>query len=212
MLVFGTGFIANNLRAQDAGRMRYVPSSSDIAAFFHGELSESRHPALARYNARYLHLMSEKPLSDGMSPSQPQIYRLLVETRPHNTPVVVRLSIKADGSGEAVVKVSQSARFADTLAVNRTEVVSRENVDDFLRLMGTSSFWSGPVVEQFDANKPVRIGAAGWILEGTREGSYHVVSRSIERQASLTNTVMFLAKNIGKLDLTPEGTLPIDGR
>lgn len=212
MLLFGAGFITSNLRAQDTGRLRYVPSSSDIAAFFHGELSESSHPALANYNARYLHLMGEKPLSDGVSPSQPQTYRLLVETRPHNTPVVVRLSIKADGTGEAVVKVSQSARFADTLTVNRTEVVSRENADDFLRHMGTASFWSRPVVEQFDVHKPVSMGAAGWILEGTREGSYHVVCRTAERQASLTNAVMFLAKNIGKLDLTPEGTLPGDGR
>ena len=212
ILVFATGFIANSLRAQDAGWLRYIPSSGDIAAFFHGELSESSHPALAKYNARYLHLMGEKPLSDVVSPSHPQIYRLLVETRPHNIPVVVRLSIKADGSAEAVVKVSQSPRFADTLTVNRTEVVSRENVDDFLKLVGTASFWSAPVVKQFDTNKPVRMGAAGWILEGTKGGSYHVVCRSIETQASLTNTVMFLAKNVGKLDLTPAGTLPSGGR
>jgi hypothetical protein len=212
MLLFGIGLIANSLRAQDTGRLRYVPSSSDIAAFFHGELSESSHPAFVRSNARYLHLMGEKPLSDSMSPSLPQIYRLLVETRPHNTPVVVRLSIKAGGSGEAVVKVSQSARFADTLTVNRTEVVSRENVDDFLKLLGTASFWSAPVFEQFDAHKPVRLGTAGWILEATKEESYHIVCRGTDTRAALTNTVMFLTKNIGNLDLTPEGTLPSDGR
>jgi hypothetical protein len=211
-LLFAIGLIANSLHAQDAGRMRYVPSSSDIAAFFHGELSESSHPALARYNARYLHLMEEKPLLDGMSPTHLQIYRLLVESRPHNTPVVVRLSIKVDGSGEAVVKVSQGARFADTLTVNRTEVVSREKMDDFLKLLGTTSFWSAPVFEQFDAHKRVRMGTAGWILEGTKEGSYHIVCRGTDTLATLTNTVMFLAKNIGKLDLTPEGRLSSDGR
>jgi hypothetical protein len=146
ILLFGTGFIANSLRAQDAGWLRYVPSSSDIAAFFHGELTESNHPALAAYNARYLHLMGENPLSDGVSPSLPQIYRLLVETRPHGIPLVVRLSIKADSSGGAVVKVSQNLRFSDTLTVNRTEVVSRENVDAFLKLLVTASFWSEPVV------------------------------------------------------------------
>jgi hypothetical protein len=153
--------------------------------------------------------MGEKPLSDGVGPSVPQIYRVVVETRPHGIPLAVRLSVKADGSGEAVVKVTQNPRFSDTLAVYRTEVVSRENVDTFLKLLVTASFWSEPVVEQIDLSKPVRMGtmAAGWILEGAKEGSYHVVCRSIEPQASLTNAVMFLARSIGKLDLTSEGAL-----
>jgi hypothetical protein len=127
---------------------------------------------------------------------------------------VVRLSVKADSSGEAVVKVSQNLRFSDTLKVNRTEVVSRENVDAFLKLLVTASFWSEPVVEHLDVKKPVRMGtmAAGWIFEGTKERSYHVVCRSTETQAPLTNAVMFLARNIGKLDLTPEGALSNDGR
>jgi hypothetical protein len=170
ILLFATGFSARSLHAQNAGWVRYIPSAGDIAVFFQGELSESSHPALAKYNARYLRLMGEEPLSDVVSLSHPQIYRLLVENPPHSISVVVRLSIKTDGSGEAVVKVSHSPRFADTLIVNRTEVVSRENVDDFLKLVATASFWSVPVVEQFDTNKPVSMGTAGWILEGTKEG------------------------------------------
>jgi hypothetical protein len=214
ILLLGTGFIANSLCSQDADGLRHVPSSSEIAAFFHGELTETNHPALAKYNARYLLVMGERPLSDGVGLSVPQIYRMVVETRPHGMPLAVRLSIKADGSGEAVVKVTQNPRLSDTLTVNRTEVVSRENVDAFLKLLVTASFWSEPVVEQIDLSKPVRMGtmAAGGILEGAKEGSYHVVCRSIEPHASLTNAVMFLAKNIGKLDLTPEGALSSGSR
>lgn len=136
--VLGTG----QSSAQNAERLRYIPSSNDIAQYFHGELSASDHVASAY--CRYLHLMGEMPLTGAISAQAPQVYRMMVEAPPHNIPVVVRLTIRADGAGEVVVKVGQSPRFPDVLTVNRTADVSRADVDDFLKLLASSAFWSMP--------------------------------------------------------------------
>lgn len=72
---------------QSTGRLRYVPSPDDIAAYFRGELSADSHEALAYYGARDLHIMEEKPLFES-DPNFSEMYRVLVETRPHNAPVL----------------------------------------------------------------------------------------------------------------------------
>ena len=144
--------------------------------------------------------MGEKPLVVDKSPQAPQIFRMVVETRPYNVPVVVRLTIGTDGIGEVVAKVAQSARFPDVLTVNRTAAVSSADVNEFLKLLTDSGFWLKPVQAPLDIERVV-MGEPGWMLEGSNEGSYHVVWRNTSGLTSLKQAVMFLAVNISKLDL-----------
>jgi hypothetical protein len=156
--------------------------------------------------------MGERPLVDTANPSTTQFYRVLIETRPHNVPVVVRLSIEADGSGGVVAKIGQSPGFAGDLAMNRTATVSRKDIDDFLKRLGNSNFWTMPVLEPFDIHRSVEMGEASWMLEGEKEGSYHVVCRGTPRLASLRETAMYLVVHIGKVDLASVGNLPGDDK
>jgi hypothetical protein len=193
---------------QDVGRLRYVPTPDDIAQFFHGELSASDHVALAY--CRDLHLMEETPLAGAGGAQAHQVYRLVVETRPYNTPVVVRLSIGTEGTGQIVAKVGQSVRFPDILTVDRTADVSRVDVDQFLKLLTNSGFWSMPVLPPFDLHH-VALGEPGWMLEGGAGGSYRVAWRNTSALASLKDPVMFLVLNIGKVDLASTATRPGGG-
>ncbi len=191
---------------QDLGRLRYIASPEEIARFFQGKLPAGN--VWARDNARCLHLMGEKPLVETAGPQIPQVYRLLVETRPYGIPVVVRLSIGPDGTGEVVGKMGHSPRFPDVLTVNRIAKVSQAEIDEFLKLLADSGFWSMPVFETIDPHH-VMMGEPGWMFEGAKGGSYHVVCRGTSSLDSLKKAVMFLA-DVSKLDLASTTIRPAD--
>jgi hypothetical protein len=194
--------------AQNVGWSGKPPSPGDVAQFFQGQISAD--DAWARYNIPLLHLMGEKPLAEAAEPQAAQVYRLFFQTRPSGIPVVVRLSVGPDGTGEVVSKISQSARAADVLAVHRTVNLSRTEVGDFYKLLADSGFWSMPVHEQINIHH-VLMGETGWIFEGKKEGSYHVVCRGTSSLASLKKAVMFLV-DVSKLDLASTTIRPDDGR
>jgi hypothetical protein len=102
LLVIGT-LVSCQSDGQDLGRLRYVASPDEIARFFQGKLPAGN--VWARDNARYLHLMGEKPLVETAGPQAPQVYRLVVQTRPYGIPAIVRLSIASDGTGEVIGKI-----------------------------------------------------------------------------------------------------------
>lgn len=177
--------------AQDVDRLRYVPPPQEIFQFFQGNLGPNNGRPLAVGYARYLHLMREKPLAETAGPQGVQVYRLLLETRPYNIPVVVRLSILPDSTGEVVAKISHSHRFADRLTANKTIGVSRADVEQFLKLLVDWGFWSMPVLERIETTR-TRLGGVGWMLEGEKEGHYHVVCRGDANLTHLTGAVLFL--------------------
>ena len=189
---------------QDLTRPHYVASPDEITRFFQGRLPKDS--VLSRENARYLHLMREKPLVDAAGAYAPQVYRLLIETRPYGVPVVVRLSITLDGTGEVVGKIANSPRFPDDLTTNQTAKISRAEINEFVKLLADSDFWSMPVFETVDPHH-VRLGEAGWMFEGEKDGSYHVVCRGTSSLASLKKAAMFLV-DVSKLDLASTTVRP----
>jgi hypothetical protein len=193
---------------QDLGRLRYVASPDEIARFFQGKLPAGN--VWARDNARYLHLMGEKPLVETAGPRARQVYRLLVDTRPYGIPVVMRLLIAPDGTGEVIGKIGHSPRFPDVLTVNRIATVSQAEIDEFLKLLADSGFWSMPVFETIDPHH-VMMGEPGWMFEGEKEGSYHVVCRGTSSLAYVKKAVMFLV-DVSKLDLASTTIRPDDGK
>ena len=196
--------------AQDPVRLGYSPPPQEISQYFRGNLGPENGRALAFGYARYLHLMGEKPLPEIAATEGAQVYRVLVETRPYNIPVVVRFSILPDGTGEVASKISHSPRFADRLTTNKTVRASRVQVEQFLKLLARWDFWSLPVLEQIDPSR-VRMGGVGWMLEGERHGSYHVVCREARDLASFDEPLAFLV-NLSQLDLASTTTPPSDGK
>jgi len=201
-LVLCVAIVGSARQGQVESRLRYFPSQDDIGQLFQGQLSLSNAGVWASSDARDLHLMGEKPLRDILTPSSPRVYRLLIETRPHNTPVVVRLSVRSDGSAEAVTKISQSSRFADLLLTSRTSDVSVADVDEFLKLLAKSGFSLQPVLAPFDLHEKTPMDQASWTLEGAEQGSYHVVCRGTAGLGPLKDSALFLLVHIGRIDLS----------
>jgi hypothetical protein len=168
--------------------------------FFPTEVFGSNRNILARGYSWYLRSMAEKPSAEYVSPQCLQVYRLLVETRPYNAPVVVRLWIRTDDVCELVAKVGRDGGHPQILTVSRTTDPSRLDVDKFLRLLTEADFWSMPTQKPFDIHHVV-MGDGGWALEGIKEGRYHAVYRGTSELGPLKDPVAFLVTNLANLDM-----------
>lgn len=182
-------------------------SCDENPQFFPTEVFGRNQAIVARTYSRYLCLTGEKPLAECVSPDRPQVYRVLVEVPPRNAPVVVRLSIAAGGVGELVAKAGQSGGHPEILTLNRTTEVSHADVDAFLKLLDNVGFWSMSALKPFDIDHVV-MGDTGWMLEGSREGRYHLVYRGASELGPLKDAVVFLVVSVAKVDLRSVPTQP----
>jgi hypothetical protein len=173
--------------------------------FFPSGVFVSNRSILARGYSWFLRSMQEKPLAECVSRECPQVYRVLIETRPYNAPVVVRLWIRSDGVSELVTKVGRDGGHPQILSVSKTADPSRVDVDKFLKLLEEAGFWSMPT----EFAKPTAMGASGWMLEGMRGDKYHLVCRSAPELGPLKDPLDFLVVGLAKLDLK---SLPVGPR
>ncbi len=119
-----------------------------------------------------------------------ETYRFLW-LRTFHRPVSVRLTIISEGNGVVVTKISdgQGGYKPGKLVTNRISEVSRVQVQDLLERLQRVDFWSMPT-EPTQANATTRdpssggnvvalppVDGAQWIVEGRKNGNYHVVDR-----------------------------------
>jgi len=155
--------------------------------------------------------MGEEPLADYAAAGHTQAYRVLVVLRPYNSPVVVRLSVRADGAGEVVAKVGRDGGRPQLLTVNNTTQASRADLDKFLRLLDRADFWSMAALDPVDT-RHVPMGQEDWMIEGSTNGRYHTVDRSVSELGALKDAAAFLVINLAKLDLRSVPVGPQAGR
>jgi hypothetical protein len=85
---------------------------------------------------------------------------------------LVRLVVRTDMTGEAVVKVCVKGVIKSAPPA----FISREKVQEFMSLLRGSLFWSLPSIEQDDPGERFRDGQMS-LIEGSEGGKYHVVHR-----------------------------------
>jgi hypothetical protein len=117
--------------------------------------------------------MGEPSLSD-VSDQETRAYRFLYLHSMRSEPIVVRISIRPDGTGEVTTKV---LRYRDDckrgkLTKNKKRDVPKKAVDSLLKKIEEAGFWRLPTNDS-------RIGLDGssWIVEGVNDGNYHAVNR-----------------------------------
>lgn len=155
----------------------------------------------------YLRSMGEKPLAEYVAADRPQAFRILTyirpsHARPYWVPVVVRLRVDADGSGEVVVKAAHDDHHPDNITLRKTGKVSRPAVKKFLSLLGKSDFWTARSEMPFDIQH-VSMGGVDWLIEGERGDAYHAVDRDPLAPGRLRDAELFLLTNLAKLQLQP---------
>lgn len=133
---------------------------------------QSVHDFRAIWYAKYLQAMDEPSLwktrKNGL-----HTYRFLW-LRSFHKPICIRLTINRNGSGTIFAKKTSGRGGYETgdLADYKTKALEIEKVDQFLRKIESIRFWELPTWE-----KVYGLDGAQWILEGVRDGKYHIVDR-----------------------------------
>jgi hypothetical protein len=95
--------------------------------------------------------------------------------RSFDQPIAVRVDVNADGTSRLTIKMATGAGgyAAGKLVRSDTYKLTREKTVWFLGKIEENKFWELPSVDRS------RIGADGaaWVIEGVKNGSYHVVDR-----------------------------------
>jgi len=180
--------------------------------FFPTEAFGSNRAILARCYSWYLRSMEEPPLPNLVDEEHPQVYRAVV-LPPYSSPVVVRLSVEVDGTGDLETKIGQSDLKPSPLAMSRTARIPEAEITTWMRLLTEANFWSMPTQQIFDRNTgmlaPAVMGDTSWMLEGTKGGRYHLVHRGGHQLGALKDPLIMLVINLARVDLRSLPTQPI---
>jgi len=171
---------------------------------------------IRRY-ACVLRAMGELPLLEPSHESGTERIRLLV-IPVYRPPFVVRLIIMPDGAGELEAKAAESQRNPAVLTLDRETKVSKEEVEEFLKLLDEAKFWSMQT-NQFYAKEQVAMArtfppkrrkieikildGVHWVLEEAQAENYHVVTRTSPEPGPYANLTSYLFHNLGKLEIPP---------
>jgi hypothetical protein len=128
----------------------------------------------AKWYSQELKVLEEPSLLEQSKTPSCESYRFLW-LRSFHHPVVIRLDIRADGIGVLTTKVaSGTGGFKPGhLVENTSRPLTREQTQAFLGRLERVSFWSLPshVDDQNGTD------GSQWVIEGVREGKYHLADR-----------------------------------
>ena len=153
----------------------------------------------AEWYSTYLKALSEPSLQQLVSNPSSESYRF-VWLRTFHHPVVVRLDIRPDGVGELTTKVSNGSGgyTPGQIIQNLSRPLTREQTNMFLARLGKDKFWELPGYENSG-----RGGEDGsqWIIEGMKDGKYHVVDRWTPSEGPVRELGLTLAVGLAELKI-----------
>jgi hypothetical protein len=155
---------------------------------------------VVEWYAKHLQAMHEQSLLS-YPESQTESYRFLW-LRTFHRPVAVRVWHSEEGSFLNVKQLSGAGGYeAGKLITNQTRQLTNAEWDGFVSLLDRSCYWQLPAKNDDEMGKD----GAQWILEGTRQGRYHVVDRWTPRSGDFREACLYLLKlsNLG-IDLSSE--------
>jgi hypothetical protein len=154
------------------------------------DISDSR----ARGLAKILRAIGEPSLLDAAKNKSSDSYRLLW-LRTFNRPIAIRLTIRRDGTGQLMGAEMTGKSGFDLGVVAITEIVeiSQDQMHQFQDLLQTTEYWSMPTADVRLHEERIRDGTE-WILEGERDGRYHVVARTSPRNGTYRDACLYLLK------------------
>lgn len=132
-----------------------------------------------------------------------EVYRFLW-LRSFHPPVSVRLwqsgnecYMNTKQLSDMGVPKNDEAIFSKSLAVNKTQSITREEWSHFQELLKKAGFWSMPTIDE----NPVGLDGAGWLLEGVKQDQYHVVHRQSPAEGAYRELCIYLLRVSGvKID------------
>ena len=151
----------------------------------------------ARWYSDQLRALEEPSLLEEADTPSRQSYRF-VWLRTFHHPVAVRLDIMSDGTGKLTVKIANGAGGykPGKLIENTSPSVTQKQTDKFLEQVKDAGFW-----ELSSYEKTSGCDGAEWIIEGVKDGKYHVVNRWTPGKGPVRELGMTLAFELARLKI-----------
>lgn len=155
-------------------------------------------PFLVSWFSRELTVLKEPSLWQlSQSDKAAEVYRF-VWLRTFDHPVAVRIVVNPDGRGTATTKASSgTAGFHPGHPIeDKTTGLSAAQVRAFLVRLKTANYWA---LAAEDSAAPRGCDGAEWILEGARNGKYHVVDRWSPDKGSYRSLCLYVLRKLSSL-------------
>src|ERR1700677_2207598 len=151
-------------------------SAAQVTYFQPGSLSSDPHDDdfLSDWYSGQLQALQEPSLLELSKDPKNQSYRFLW-LRTFHHPIAIRLEVNEDGTALLTTKITdgQGGNDPGKLMQNETAALSKSQTRFFLKQLEEYDFWTLHSVEE----RAGGIDGAEWIIEGVKDGSYHIVSQ-----------------------------------
>ena len=164
-----------------------------------GKTPQSSEAVAGRYS-QFLKAMREPSLYElAQQNSGDEAYRFLW-LREFDRPVIIRFVVKPNGTGWFYRRVESGTGIsAPGRTIDRGMSWSwKSRTASFLNTIETTGFWNLPSFSEDNANSLASC-RAHWVLEGVRNGQYHVVDRCSPDEADPVRVVAVRAMKLGSL-------------
>lgn len=154
---------------------------------------QQRNDSIANWYGRYLAQMKEPSLFVSQSSSKHAAYRFLWVRSFHPK---VAIFVWTDGERKtlSVKQLSlEEKNKAGQLTVNETRSLTEDEWAGFSSLVNETCFWKLSTVE----GDAIAMDGAWWVLEGSTDGYYHVVTRQSPVDSSYRELCLYMLKLSG---------------
>lgn len=168
-------------------------------------------PIYRKWYACDLRALGEPSLWELSKTQKAQTYRFL-RLRTFHRPISICLDVATDGTASLTTKVTdgRGGYAPGRLVESRTGILSKEQTESFLQKIDALNFWNLESYEKRQARvgpdgqvtfSSLGLDGAQWVIEGVREGSYHVVNRWSPSAGAIRALGMTMAFDLAKLKL-----------
>jgi hypothetical protein len=170
-------------------QVKYFPAGSLAADSKSNEF-------VSNWYSGQLAALEEPSLWESSKTQKIESYRFLW-LRTFHHPVAIRMVVNADGTSRLTKKISSGAggyapgKWIENEAIDLT----KEQTDWFLRKIAENRFWQ---LSSFQET-PGGCDGSQWIIEGTKNGSYHLVDRWTPRNGEVHAIGLAMMKELAKL-------------
>lgn len=128
-----------------------------------------------------------------------EVYRFLY-VRTFDHPISIRLVVRKSGSGWINTHITGGAAGYDPgrIVQYRISWLTKGKTQSFVTALNSADFWNMPT--HIDPPKDViQLDGAQWILEGVKNGQYHIVDRWSPEAADPVRAIGLLALKLGRV-------------
>jgi hypothetical protein len=183
-----------------------LPAQNYFPAGALGENAES-HQFRVDWYSKHLKALGEPSLWE-LSQKDPTaaVYRFLW-LRSFHSPIAVRLVLAPDGSAQLHARMIKLQAGYEPGRLIRDEVVALKAVaaQSFVTALESAGFWALPSVQfqrlSINGEATVMLDGAQWIIEGVRNGKYHVVDRQSPDPGEAVRAIGLLALKLGRFKI-----------